>query len=160
MHNIDQVDQHFMEIALEQCRLSIDAGQSPFGACVVINGELIAAAHNHVYADTDITAHAEIVCLREACTRMKAILLTGATLYSTTEPCPMCFSASHWARVERIVYAAGIEDARYYGFNEMQLNNDVLAAIVASPIDIRPHVMRDEAIELFRRWRDAGGKPY
>ena len=160
MNPSEETDRQFMQIALEQCRLGIKSGQAPFGACIVEAGELVAAAHNQVYLHTDITAHAEVQCIRDACYKTGRIHLPDATLYSTTEPCPMCFSAVHWMRIGRIVYAARIEDARYYGFNEMQINNDVLASIISSPIEITMDFMRDDALALYELWREGSGKPY
>src|SRR5437588_11290140 len=96
--------EHWMRLAIETARHGIEQGQTPFGACIVRGDDLIVASHNVVWQTTDITAHAEITALREACRALRTIDLSGCTIYSTCEPCPMCFSACHWARLDRTVY--------------------------------------------------------
>lgn len=154
-------DQRFMRIALDACRQGVEAGQSPFGACIVDpSGQVLAASHNHVWADTDITAHGEIVTIRQACQHQASIDLAGCTIYSTTEPCPMCFSAIHWARIDRIVFGARVEDAARFGFNELPLTNATIKQITGSAIELTGDVMRDQAIELFELFVNQGGKRY
>jgi tRNA(adenine34) deaminase len=99
---------------VEGMRLAIDAaleagerGEVPIGAVVVDNeGAVIAIAGNRTRTDCDPTAHAEILALREAARRVGNYRLTGATVYSTVEPCAMCAGALIWARVKRLVYGA------------------------------------------------------
>ena len=153
-------DQQWMERALAAARRGVEAGQSPFGAVIVRGGAVLAEAHNRVHAATDITAHAEVCALREACGHVGAVHLTGATIYSTTEPCPMCFSAIHWARVQRIVFGARIEDAARFGFNELAITNETLIELGRSTIELTPACARDEALRLFEAWQQRGGKPY
>ncbi|HEO64204.1 MAG TPA: nucleoside deaminase, partial [Candidatus Omnitrophica bacterium] len=99
----------FMRLAVSKAEHGIKAGQTPFGACIVKNGKVIVCQHNAVWQNTDITAHAEIAAIREACRKLNSIDLSGCTIYSTTEPCPMCFTAIHWAKISRIVYGTSIE---------------------------------------------------
>lgn len=153
-------DQQFMQLALEACRAGVDAGQSPFAACIVRDGKVLATSHNHVWLHTDATAHAEIECIRQACRITGEVHLAGATIYSTTEPCPMCFTAIHWARMERIVFAARVEDARDFGFNELQISNEKMKTLGISHVRITGDVMRAEALALFRYWREKSGKAY
>jgi tRNA(Arg) A34 adenosine deaminase TadA len=155
-------DEHFMRLALDVCRRGIDAGQSPFGACIVRHGEILALEHNHVRLETDATAHAEVVAIRAACKKTGEIHLPGATIYATTEPCPMCFTAIHWARIERIVYAASIADAKDSGFNELTISNDRMRDMGGATLQIvsGAQVLRDEALRLYDYWRSRGIKPY
>ncbi len=153
-------DEKFMRLALDACRKGIDAGQSPFGACVVRGGDVLACEHNQVWASTDPTAHAEVQAIREACRGLDTVHLSGSTIYSTTEPCPMCFAAIHWARIERIVYAADIADAQRFGFNELPIGNDRMAEMSGSAPVVVGGVLRPDAIELYRFWRSEGGRTY
>lgn len=98
-------DADFMRLAIQAAWQGLEKGEMPFGACVVGNGQVVSIAHNSAKADTDMTAHAEVQAIREASRRVNALELTGGTVYSTYEPCPMCFTACVWAKVERIVYA-------------------------------------------------------
>ncbi len=153
-------DETFMQVALDACSRGVAAGQSPFGACLVRDGEILAEAHNQVWSTTDPTAHAEVVCLRVACKKAGAVHLPEATIYTTTEPCPMCFAAIHWARVGRIVSGARIADAQSFGFNELPVAAATLAHLGGVAMELRPDVRREDALALFRRWREAAGTPY
>src|SRR3954471_17423818 len=113
----------WMRLAIAKAREGIAAGQTPFGACVVRGDALIAVAHNVVLRTTDITAHAEVTAIREACRALGTIDLGGCTIYSTCEPCPMCFSACHWANLDRIVCGATIAEAARCGFRELAISN-------------------------------------
>ncbi|MBU1087441.1 MAG: nucleoside deaminase [Candidatus Omnitrophica bacterium] len=141
-----------MNKAINCAQKGIRKGQTPFGACIVKNNLIIALAHNKVWVSTDITAHAEIVAIRLACKRNKSISLAGATLYSTCEPCPMCFSAAHWAGIKTIVYGAGIKDAKKAGFNELAISNLKMKKNGASNIKLIKNVLIKENIELFTSW--------
>jgi len=153
-------DDAFMQRALAMARRAIDAGQTPFGACIVRDGALLAEAHNNVRRWTDITAHAEICALREACAVAGDIHLGGATIYSTIEPCPMCFGAIHWARIGRIVFGGRIADVADYGFNELTTTNEQLKSLNRLSTEIVADCRRDEAVALFDQWRHSGGEPY
>lgn len=127
-------------------------GQSPFGACVVKNGEIIAVEHNRVWERTDITAHAEIVAIRAACEKLGTIDLSGCEIFSTTEPCPMCFSAIHWARISKIYFGTSIEDAQMAGFNELAISNETMRTSGNSSVEIEVGFMREQALTLFEKW--------
>jgi tRNA(adenine34) deaminase len=95
-----------MDEALVEARRALDAGEVPVGAVVVAGGEIIGRGHNSPIALADPTAHAEIVALRAAGRKLGNYRLTGATLYVTVEPCPMCCGAVLHARLARLVYGA------------------------------------------------------
>lgn len=90
----------------------------PFGAVVVRDGEVLGEGWNQVLDSSDPTAHAEVVAIRAACARLATHDLAGATLYCSCEPCPMCLGALLWARIGRVVFAAGQEDAAAAGFDD------------------------------------------
>ncbi|OIP42127.1 tRNA-specific adenosine deaminase [Candidatus Desantisbacteria bacterium CG2_30_40_21] len=155
-----KTDEQFMQSAINKAKEGIKQGQTPFGACIVKDGEIISCLHNLVFENMDITAHAEICAIRETCRRLRTIDLSGCIIYSTCEPCPMCFSACHWARISRIVYGARIEDARQFGFNELEISNEVMKQIASSPVEITVDFLRQESLELFRFWGESGQKAY
>jgi len=142
-----------MRLAIQKAREGIRRGQTPFGACLVKNGKIISCAHNRVWNTTDITAHAEIQALREACLRLRTIDLAGSVIYSTCEPCPMCFSACHWARISKIICGTRIQDARAIGFNELAIPSRKMAVSGKSPVRIVGNFMRRENLALFKTWR-------
>ena len=149
-------DQDFMRLAIDCARRGIREGQTPFGACIVRDGAPAATEHNGVWTETDSTAHAEIRAIRQACRALRTIDLSGCAIYSTCEPCPMCFAACHWARLDRIVFGASIADAQAAGFHELTISNKVMKRLGGSGIEIVGGVLRDEAAALFREWRESG----
>ncbi|MEQ9461000.1 MAG: nucleoside deaminase [Phycisphaeraceae bacterium] len=158
--SFSELDESMMRRALEACSAGVEMGQSPFGAVIAHNDRVIIATHNHVRHDTDPTAHAEVCAIRKACAILGDIHLPGTTIYSTTEPCPMCFTAIHWARIQRIVFGAAIADAEDFGFNELGISNIDMADRGGSPVIVQPGCLRKEAVDLFKRWQAAGGMPY
>jgi tRNA(adenine34) deaminase len=99
-------DEHFLRLALDQAKAAAEAGEVPIGAVLVHNGEVIATGQNRVIRQSDPTAHAEIVALREAGRILDNYRLTGCELYVTLEPCAMCAGAMMHARLSRLVYGA------------------------------------------------------
>lgn len=95
---------------------STDGG--PFGAVVVKDGRVVGAAGNSVTPSNDPTAHAEVNAIREACKELQTFDLSGATLYTSCEPCPMCLAAAYWANISKIYYAADRDQAARGGFDD------------------------------------------
>ncbi|NLE29797.1 MAG: nucleoside deaminase [Phycisphaerae bacterium] len=150
-------DEKFMKLAIDKAREGVDEGQTPFGACIVKDGKVVVCVHNVVWATMDITAHAEVHAIRQACGELGTINLEGCEIYATCEPCPMCFSAIHWSRISRIVYGARIADAKEIGFHELEISNQRMKEIGRSSVELVGDVLREEAIELFRYWREKNG---
>ena len=142
----------FMLLAMKKAEEGIKSRQSPFGSCIVKNGKVISCTHNHVWKNKDITAHAEVVAIREACKKLKTIDLSDCVIYSTCEPCPMCFSAIHWARISKIVFGTSIADANKTGFNELFISNLQMKKIGKSKVKVKGNYLKKECIELFNIW--------
>lgn len=154
-------DEQWMDRAVKIARTGIAAGQSPFGAVIVRDGALLSEAHNEVRTQSDPSAHAEVMAIRKACKAIGDIDLSGCVIYSTCEPCPMCFAAIHWARLGELVFGARIADAAQAGFNEMDISNETMRDLGGSCITIRPGVMRDSCQELFTQWlAQENAQPY
>jgi tRNA(adenine34) deaminase len=131
-------DARFMRIALEEARAAAERGEVPVGAVVVVNDEIAARAGNRTIADCDPTAHAEVLALRKASTRIGNYRLAGAALYVTIEPCAMCAGAMIQARVARLVYGAadakgGAVQSCFAVLDHPQLNHrvEVTAGVLA-----------------------------
>jgi tRNA(adenine34) deaminase len=101
-----EADLQFMQAALDEARAAAEAGEVPIGAALVHDGKILARSGNRTIRDTDPTAHAEIIVLREAARLTGNYRLAGSTLYVTIEPCSMCAGAIIQARVPRLVYGA------------------------------------------------------
>jgi tRNA(Arg) A34 adenosine deaminase TadA len=154
-------DAYWMRLAIASARRGVQKGQTPFGACIVREGEVLACEHNSVWLTTDITAHAEINAIRTACRQLGKIDLSGATIFSSVEPCPMCFSAIHWAKVTRIVFGADIEDAKKAGFNELSISNAKMKTAGDSDIVIESGLLRTECQSVFDEWLERSDRrPY
>ena len=98
--------EEYMNIAIEEARLAAQQGEVPVGAVLVLDGEVVAQAHNQRETTHDATAHAEVLVIRQACAKLQNWRLTGADLYVTLEPCPMCAGAIVNARIGRVIYGA------------------------------------------------------
>ncbi len=149
-----------MKRAIDKAHEGVKKGESPFGACIVKGKEIIAVAHNSVLSKNDPTNHAEINAIRLACKKLGSHDLGGCTVYSTTEPCPMCFSAIHWAKMKGIVFGTEIKDVRNLGFSELSISNDEMKKKGGSGLSVIGDFMRDECLELLGRWKDNGGRTY
>ena len=129
-------DQKYMQIALAEAQKAADLGEIPIGAVLVIDGEIIAKAHNMRETWKDATAHAEMIVIREACEKLDRWRLSGATLYVTIEPCPMCAGAIVMSRISRLVYGspdskAGAAESLFNVVNNPALNHmvDVVSGV-------------------------------
>jgi len=152
-------DTHFLRQAIALAEEGSQTGAGgPFGAVIVQNGVVLAEAYNKVYAEHDPTAHAEIVAIRLAGKKLGSRSLTGCTLYTSCEPCPMCFSAAYFADVERIVFAASHADAgRIAGFGM----EDLYAELAKQPLERTPEhgqLLREEGVVPFELWRKKKGE--
>ena len=119
MYNFDS---KFMDLAIQEAKKGIqNSDGGPFGAVIVKNNQVIALAHNEVISSNDPTAHAEIMAIRKACKKLNNFSLKGTVLYCTGEPCPMCFSAIHWARIEKVFYCCKKSVASKIGFDDSEI---------------------------------------
>ncbi len=148
-----------MELAIRAARFGVESGQSPFGCCITIAEDkhrVLACCYNTVWSDRDPTRHAEVNAIRDAARAVSSIDLSGCTLFATCEPCPMCYSAAHWARVSRIVYGASIADADRAGFSEMAIPVERMRDLTGDGVEIDAGLMAGECRELFDYWRKLG----
>ena len=104
-----------MQAALAEARNAADSGEVPVGAVVVVDGKVIATAHNRSIIDSDPGGHAEMIALRAAAQTCQNYRLPNATLFVTLEPCIMCVGAIAQARVARVVFGAYDEKAGALG---------------------------------------------
>lgn len=149
--------EELMKLAVDKCREGIAFGQSPFGCAIARGDQILSVAHNTVLSTTDITAHAEVNAIREACREVADIFLERAIVATTCEPCPMCMAALHWARVESVYYGATIADADSAGFNELQLPASEILRQGGSSLKLIAGVLPDECRELFQVWNASPG---
>ena len=147
------MNQTFLREAIRLSLEKMEAGEGgPFGAVIVRGGEIIGRGWNRVTSTNDPTAHAEIVAIRDACRRLGTFSLPGCEIYSSCEPCPMCFAAIYWARLERIYYAATSEDATAVGFEDAPFYHQFVLPPESRSIQMLQD-LRHEACQVFAAWQ-------
>jgi guanine deaminase len=146
------MDNPFMARAIQLSIENVRSGRGgPFGAVVVLQGEILAEAANSVTLCNDPTAHAEILAIREACAKLKNFELRGCEIYASCEPCPMCLGAIYWARPERVFYANTVEDAAKVGFDDSLIYREIPRLQSERKIPMR-QMMHEAALEAFSAW--------
>lgn len=146
-------DRAYMAIALQYMREAgvLNKTGGPFGAVVVLGGEILAVAGNSVLRDNDPSAHAEINALRAACRKVGSPHLTGAVMYSSCEPCLMCFSTAYWARLAKIYYAASYADYADL-FDDANIARDLTLPYEQRQVAMQ-QIMRPEAVKVWDEFR-------
>ncbi len=151
------MEKEYLRRAIALAEQNVRAGGGPFGAVIVKDGKIVGEGVNRVTANQDPTAHAEIVAIRAAATALGSHDLRGCEIHTSCEPCPMCWGAILWARIDRIFYAATQVDAAAAGFDDANFYGEL-----AKPADQRrtPMVgaLRDEGAVPFSAWREFSGK--
>jgi guanine deaminase len=119
-------DGTFMAQAISLAIENVRSGKGgPFAALVVKDGAVVGTGTNLVTSAKDPTAHAEMVAIREACRALGTFQLTGCTIYTTCEPCPMCMGALYWARPARICFGATQAEAAEAGFDDAYIEAEL-----------------------------------
>lgn len=124
----------------------------PFAAIVVRDGEVVGQGTNRVTSDQDPTAHAEMVAIRDACRNLDAFQLTDCDLYTSCEPCPMCFGAIYWARPRRVIYCATQQHAADAGFDDAFIYEELALDPDQRRIPMS-RLLEEEAEMPFDTWR-------
>jgi guanine deaminase len=154
-HSATKVHEGFLRRALELSRrasLEYSTG-GVFGAVIVKDGRIVAEGMNRVVASHDPTWHAEMEAIRLASVTLQSFKLTGCTLYTSAEPCPMCLSACYWAGIESVFYAASVEDALEYGNFDDRPIYEQLALPKEQRSIVLTQMLRDEAIVVWQEYQ-------
>ena len=148
---------NFMNEAVKEAKIGVEKGDGgPFGAVIVKNGEIIGRGHNRVLLKNDPTAHAEIEAIRDASKNINNFDLSGCEIYITAKPCPMCFGAIHWARLDRVYYGATSRDAAKIGFDDEKFYKIIKGEI---PDNIEFIYMEcKECLDVFKEWYEKEDK--
>jgi guanine deaminase len=147
------VDARMLQQAVDLATANVAAGGGPFGAIVVRDGAVVATGVNRVTLQLDPTAHAEVTAIRAACRELGVFALTGCTLYSSCEPCPMCAASSLWARLDRVLFCANRDDAAAGGFDDRAFYELLTTAPQGWPTAVQ-ELRLVTADSPFRAWRD------
>lgn len=145
-------DEHFMKRAIEMAEIGMNSNAGgPFGCVIVKDDKIIAEGFNRVTSTDDPTAHAEIVAIREACKKLKSFQLEDCVLYTSCEPCPMCFGAIYWARPKMVYFACTKKDAAKIDFDDQFIYDELEKEIEGREIPF-VRLLRKEAIPVFDNW--------
>jgi tRNA(Arg) A34 adenosine deaminase TadA len=148
----------FMKQAIQLALDNVTSSKGgPFGAIITKNNEIIAAAGNQVTTTNDPSAHAEIVAIRKAAAKLGAFHLTGCTLYTSCEPCPMCFGAIYFAHIKEIYFACNKTDAQKAGFDDEYIYKQINLDYSQRDIPMK-QIMQQESSEAFSLWQQSKEK--
>lgn len=138
--------EEFMTLAIEEAK----QGDSPYGAVIVKDNQVIAKGHNTVKRDSDPSAHAEITVIRSLTKKNNNPSLTGYTLYTTGEPCPMCATACIWTGISEIIFGASIQDLIALNQSQVDISCEAVIAKGFRKIKVVKGVLKEKCIELFK----------
>ncbi len=149
--------EQLMRRAIALSEESVANGGGPFGAVIAKDGEIVAEASNQVAINSDPTAHAEVSAIREACRLLGRFDLSGCSIYTSCEPCPMCLGAIYWARLDKIYYANDRKDAARIGFDDEFIYEELALGMDerSKPSAV---LLREEAKKAFDLWEQKEDK--
>lgn len=144
-------NKELMRRTIELSKQSVCNGGGPFGAVIARNGEIVAEGSNCVTIDCDPTAHAEVSTIRKACKTLRTFDLSGCEIFTSCEPCPMCFGAIYWAHLDKIYMGNDRKDAAKIGFDDDFIYQEIALDVKdrKKPSEV---LLRDEALEAFKMW--------
>ena len=148
-------DNDFLQKAIELSKMSVEQGGFPVGALVVVDGEIVGEGVSDGKNVRDATSHAEIDAIRKASQQLDKRDLNEAVVYSSMEPCLMCFSACYWAKVDKVVYTipkTSLPKEHYEGLHDLhsinQGNNKQIEIVYLKELE-------DEAMSVVRDWENS-----
>ena len=150
-------NKELMRRAIELSKQSVRNGGGPFGAVIARNGEIVAEGSNCVTIDCDPTAHAEVSTIRKACKALGTFDLSGCEIFTSCEPCPMCFGAIYWAHLDKIYMGNDRKDAAKIGFDDDFIYQEIALSAEQrkKPSEV---LLREEALEAFKMWEEKEDK--
>ncbi len=152
--------EELMRKAIALATENVANGGGPFGAVIARGGEIVATGVNRVTASCDPTAHAEVSAIRAAAKQLQTFDLSGCTIYSSCEPCPMCLAAIYWARLDKLFYAADQHDAAGAGFDDSFIYKELALDAEARSL-LSEEMLHEEALASFEAWKNNAEKtPY
>ena len=138
-------NKHFMRLAIDEAKNA----PFPFGCVLVKDNQVIATGKSGETNNFDPTAHAEIIAIKKACEKLQIRDLSGVTLYTTCEPCPMCFSASWWANISKITFGISLEESSKLFGPEILASTNYLNEKGDNKIEIKGGILKEEILKLY-----------
>lgn len=150
-------NEDFMRLAIELAVDNVKNGGGPFGAVIARNGEVVSTGVNRVTPNNDPTAHAEVMAIRAACTKLGTFNLDGCVIYTSCEPCPMCLGAIYWAHIEKIYYGANQHDVAAVDFDDSFIYKELALPPRERKTPVE-NILHNEALVPFDLWREKDDK--
>jgi guanine deaminase len=154
---LDDTDRGYLQMAVELSRgYHDDQRRWPFGAILVVGGKIAGTGVNRVVELHDPAAHAEVMALRAAGRALGQHEFTGAVLYSSSEPCPMCLAACYWACVPRVVFAATSHEVARCGLRDLAIYEELRLPAVRRSLREDPSGddLRQDAAAVLKDWAE------
>lgn len=141
----------FMKYAIKEAKKGITKGDGgPFGAVVIKDGKVVGRGHNQVIKNNDATCHGEMMAIRKASKNLGTFDLSGCEIYTTGEPCPMCYGAILWANISKVYYGCNIVDTDIIGFRDVsfykRINN------IKFKEGFMKEMNREECLKLYKEY--------
>lgn len=145
-----------MDIAILEAKEGIKQGHGgPFGAVVVKDGVIVGRGHNQVLNNNDPTCHGEMMAIHDACKTLNTFDLKGCEIYTTGEPCPMCYSAILWANIDKIYYGCTLLDNESIGFRDAKFES---MQTKEARENLSKCVDREACLDLFEEYKSIKNK--
>ena len=141
----------YMLLAIEEATRGIEKNDGgPFGCVIVKDDKVVGRGHNRVVLNNDPTCHGEVEAIRDACRNLHTFDLSGCTLYTTGEPCPMCFGAILWANIAKVYYGCNVKDTNDIGFRD-----EIFYAMTdEKKREFQTELDRDECLKLYEKYKN------
>ena len=146
-----EIEEKYMAEALREAYIALDEGEIPIGAVVVSRDRIIGRGHNRVILNHDPTCHGEMEAIRDACRSLGTHDLSGCSIYTTAEPCPMCLGAIMWANIRDVYYGCNSHDTADIGFRDQTFYEQLNGS--CESVRMRESCRR-RCLELFRRYQE------
>ena len=149
----------YMAEAVKEARSGILRKEGgPFGSVIVKDGRIIGRGHNQVISNNDPTCHGEMQAIRDACKNLGTFDLSGSTIYTTGEPCPMCRAACMWANISKVFYGCTVSDTADIGFRDESMYGEISDG--QDEVQFLECIGREECLELFSEYKNMDKKMY
>ncbi len=154
--NAGEMGMDYMDEALKEAYFGIENKHGgPFGSVIVKDGKIVGRGHNKVLLNHDPTCHGEMEAIRDACKNLRTHNLSGAILYTTAEPCPMCMGAILWANIREVYYGCSIKDTDRIGFRD-----DEFYQTFADRTSVTKECDKEKCLELFEAYMKKNAERY
>ena len=155
--NIENKNKFMLEAVTAALKGMQNNEGGPFGCVIVKDGKIVGRGNNKVTSNNDPTAHAEIMAIRDACKNLNTFQLEGCEIYTSCEPCPMCFGAIYWARPDKVYYGCSQQDAANINFDDEFIYKEIQLPYEKRSIPFE-QLARDIALEPFQKWSEKEDK--